>query len=364
MKGQLKFLGENGFDVYGMSADGKEIGDLYENEKIEKHYIINLKRKISPVSDLIAIYQCFRVIRELKPDIVHTYTPKAGLVGMFAAFLAGIQIRLHNVTGLPLMEQRGVKKKILMWAEGLTYALATKVYVNSFGLLDYIKQNISGSGKLSILGSGSTNGIDGGYFKPDEMQKKKAEVLRTKLFAGTKSFVWLFVGRLVNDKGVVELVNSFCTLQKTYRDMQLVLVGSLENEYDSISEDVQETINDHPNIHWVGFENDIRPFLALSDCLVFPSYREGLPNVPMQAACFGLPVIATNINGCNEVIENMKNGILISPKSEEQLVEAMENLFLDKELQLSLSENTRDTVLKKYEQKNVWAHILNEYKIR
>lgn len=361
-KGQMRFLSENGFEVHCASADGPEIDDLYKYELINSHTILPLKRTINPIADLLAIYACYNLIKKLNPAIVHTYTPKAGLVGMVAAFLAGNKIRLHNVTGLPLMEAKGFKKNILIYIERIVYWLATNVYVNSFGLLEFIKLNISSNQKIKILGNGSTNGIDIEYFKKNKELDSTAKVLHQKYNFNSSDFVWIFVGRLVTDKGINELLIAFVQLSKTFPKMKLLLVGPFEEELDPISDISKEIINNNNNIIVTGFIEDVRPYFIISDCLVFPSYREGLPNVPLQAACFDLPVIATNINGCNEIIEQNINGLLISPKNIEGLINAMLEMYNNEILRKNIQLQTRKKIISKYHQNFVRQNLLNEYK--
>jgi glycosyltransferase involved in cell wall biosynthesis len=360
-KGQMKFLTEKGFDVYAMSADGFEIQSLYEDELIVKHFKIDLTRKISPLHDIVAIWQCFRVIKSLKPDIVHTYTPKAGLVGMIAAYFAGCKIRLHNVTGLPLMEAKGFKRALLIQIEKTIYWFATQVYVNSFGLIDFINKNIFASNKIKILGNGSTNGIDGSFFKKNNEIEVVADSIKDRLGFVEDTFVWIFIGRIVKDKGINELVEAFKKITESNHNMELIILGSFEDELDPISTQADFEIKNNPKIKVVGFQSDIRPYLCIADCLVFPSYREGLPNVPMQAACFDLPIITTNINGCNEVVSDLENGLLIEPKSSDELADAMEKIYEDTELRKTLKINTRDRILQKYDQKRIWEYIIEEY---
>lgn len=361
-KGQLRFLGQNNYEVYSMSAKGPEIDEVVAQEQVIQHFTIDLTRTISPFRDLKAIFECYRIIKKIKPDIVHTYTPKAGLVGMIAAFLASVPLRLHNVTGLPLMEQTGYKKQILVWVEKLTYLLASQVYVNSVGLMAFIKNNIYDNPKLKILGNGSTNGIDGSFFESNESLIEKSKVTKVELGIKPSDFVWLFIGRIVKDKGINELIEAFLQITTKYPSMKLILVGPYENDLDPILPKTQTEINTNKNIISVGFQNDVRSYLQLADCLVFPSYREGLPNVPMQAACFDLPVIATDINGCNEIIEHEINGLLVRPKDTLALQNAMLRIYTNETLRNNIKAKTRAMILEKYSQAVVWNNLLAEYK--
>jgi glycosyltransferase involved in cell wall biosynthesis len=361
LKGQMAYLNENGYEVYTISSSGPEIPDLYKSEKIKEHFSIALDRKITPLKDIIAIFQCYKLIKHHKPDIIHTYTPKAGLIGMISGYLAGCKIRIHNVTGLPLMEKPYLMKLLLSLIEKVTYACSNLVIVNSKGLMEYINSNISQSGKIKILGHGSTNGINASFFKINDNLLSQAESIKSDLQITDNNFVWIFIGRLVKDKGINELISAFEDCSFKFPSMKLILVGEFEDELDPIDDITKQKIIDNPLVMHVGFMNDVRPYLCLSDCLVFPSYREGLPNVPLQAACLNLPIIASDINGCNEIVQNGVNGLLVKPKSTDDLKNKMLELFANNEYRLNIKKCTRDIIISKFEQKVVWENLMKEY---
>jgi glycosyltransferase involved in cell wall biosynthesis len=358
----MSFMGKNGFEVIMISSEGKELKDIIENEKC-KHYIIPLTRKITPIKDLIATFSLYRLLIKEKPDIVHTHTPKAGVVGMIASFLARVPIRLHTVAGLPLMETVGLKRVVLNFVEKLTYNCSTKVYPNSFGLKNIILKNrFTTEDKLRVIGIGSSNGIDTSYFDPGLFSYKENNKLKSKLGIEKNDFVFIFVGRLVSDKGINELVEVFNELCSDLKDIKLLLVGPFEDELDPLSEKTKLTIRSNDKIISVGYQNDVRPFFAISNSLVFPSYREGFPNVVMQSGAMGLPCIVTDINGCNEIIQTDYNGIVVPSKDTESLKRAMSRIFQEKELFLKCSVKSRLAVVNNYEQKSFWNALLNEYK--
>ena len=187
--------------------------------------------------------------------------------------------------------------------------------------------------------------------------------LKKKLNINKDDLVFVFVGRLVKDKGINELVKSFNSLSLKYNNIKLLLVGPYEKELDPLNNDTIEKIKSNNKIKSVGYQNDVRPYFSCSDVLVFPSYREGFPNVVMQAGAMGLPCIVSNINGCNEIIENNINGLIIPSKDTNALYEAMEKVLLDKTLRLSLHKNARNLIVSRYEQSKIWQAILDEYKL-
>ena len=365
LKGQLRFMASNGFDVKGVSSEGEELKEVVENEGIVMK-AINMSRKITPFQDLKSLWEMWNFLRKEKPQIVHTHTPKAGIIGMLAARLAGVPHRLHTVAGLPLMEATGIKRKILNFVEKLTYSSATRVYPNSKGLYDFILQNnFTQSNKLKIIGNGSSNGINTTFFSPEQVSETERVELREKLNIQPDDFVFVFVGRIVSDKGINELIKAFSQLQTAENNeltgIKLLLVGGLESDLDPLNPETLAEINQNKDIISVGFQQDVRPFFAISDALAFPSYREGFPNVVMQAGAMGLPSIVSDINGCNEIIVEGENGLIIPPKNVEKLKEKMLTLAKDKNLYTKLKKNSRRMIESRYEQSVVWNALLEEY---
>lgn len=359
LKGQLKFMSENGYEVIGVSSTGDALQDVAESEGV-RTVAIEMTRTISPLKDLQALFRLIQLFRKEKPQIVHTHTPKAGLLGMMAAKIAGVPHRLHTVAGMPLMEATGVKRKILDFVEKLTYASATKVYPNSKGLYDFIlENNYTSTDKLKVIGNGSSNGIDTSFFSPDVIAEETKNTLRSKLNLAADDFVFVFVGRLVSDKGINELIKAF--QQLGVQHSKLLLVGPLEIDHDPLKPEILKEINENPNILWVGLQKDVRPFFAIADALAFPSYREGFPNVVMQAGAMGLPSIVSDINGCNEIIINGKNGIIIPVKNVIALKNAMYKLMYDKNIYTDLKNNARFMIQSRYEKTVVWEAMLEEY---
>ena len=364
LKGQLRFMASNGFDVKGVSSEGEELREVHENEGIAVE-AITMSRKITPFQDLKSLWEMWNFLRKEKPQIVHTHTPKAGIIGMLAARLAGVPHRLHTVAGLPLMEATGTKRKILNFVEKLTYSSATRVYPNSKGLYDFILQNnFTQSNKLKIIANGSSNGIDTTFFSPDQVTEIERVTLREKLNIQPDDFVFVFVGRIVSDKGINELIKAFSELQTVENKpagIKLLLVGGLENDLDPLNPETLAEINQNKDIISVGFQQDVRSFFAIADALVFPSYREGFPNVVMQAGAMGLPSIVSDINGCNEIIIEGENGLIIPSKNVEKLKEKMLTLAKDKNLYTKLKGNSRRMIENRYEQSVVWNALLEEY---
>lgn len=370
LKGQHEFMVQNGFTVLGVSSAGNDLTEVQITEGIPVT-ALEMTRTISPVNDLKALYNFYKLCKKEKPLIVHSHTPKAGIVGMLGAKLAGVPIRLHTVAGLPLMEATGIKRKILDFVEKLTYASATKVYPNSKGLYDFIlDNNYTSTHKLKVIGQGSSNGIDTNHFSPDKITQEQKKQLKKELNISENDFVFIFVGRLVGDKGINELVEAFRMMTMKLGEevsgrrgdgVKLLLVGPFESELDPIQPETLKAIKKNPNIISVGYQKDVRPYFAISDCLVFPSYREGFPNVVMQAGSMELPSIVSNINGCNEIVVEGENGTVIPVKNVEAIQIAMQKMIEVKEYYNKVKENARPMIQSRYEQSVVWNALLEEY---
>ena len=361
LSGQLQFMNAH-YEVIAVSSEKDYLERVGKKEKVRTFHL-EMSRKITPISDLLAVVKLYFFLRKEKPFIVHTHTPKAGIVGMLASKLARVPHRLHTVAGLPLLEARGLKRKILDFVEKLTYSCATKVYPNSYGLLDIIKNNnYCPVTKLKVIANGSSNGIDTEYFNPNFFSATQNLELKKKLGISTSDFVFVFVGRLVADKGINEMVAAFKVVNEKYSNSKLLLVGDYENDLDPLQPLTLDQIQTNDAIITVGFQSDVRPYLSITDALIFPSYREGFPNVVMQAGAMGLPSIVSNINGCNEIIVEGENGTIIPVKSTSAIIEKMESLMTDENYFKKLKSNAREMIVSRYEQKVVWKAILQEYR--
>ncbi|MGY3794360.1 glycosyltransferase family 4 protein [Aquimarina sp. 433] len=362
LQGQLKFMSQY-YEVIGVSSKDENILDRVAKQEGIAVVPIQMTRKITPVQDLKAVYQLYKLFKKEKPDIVHSHTPKAGTLSMLAAKLAGVPHRLHTIAGLPLLEATGAKRLLLDTVEKITYACASMIYPNSFGLNDIILENkYTSAKKLKVIANGSSNGIDTSHFDPSGYTIEDNDKLKQELDIAPDDFVFVFVGRFVKDKGINELITSFKQLNSEFKKSKLLLVGTYERDLDPLLPETEKEINENPNIIPVGWQNDVRPFFAISNALAFPSYREGFPNVVMQAGSMGLPSIVTDINGCNEIVSEGINGTIIPPKSSEILYQSMKKFISDPSYTNQLSLKARDMICERYERKFVWKSILEEYK--
>lgn len=355
LKGQLKMLNEH-YEIVGVSSPGSELEEVHQREGI-RVIALPMERHISLVKDFISLIRMILLFLKEQPDMVHSLTPKAGLISMLAGWITGVPVRMHTFTGLVFPTTTGFKQKLLIWMDRLTCACATHINPEGNGVKqDLIRCQITKK-PLKIIANGNINGINLDYFQRTLEIMQAAETCRQE-----GVFTFCFVGRMVRDKGINELVSAFVRLQEKYASTRLILVGPFERNLDPVSPETEKQILGNPAIEFMDFQKDIRPFLAVSDALVFPSYREGFPNVVLQAGAMGLPAIVTNINGSNEIIENGKNGVIIEPQNEEQLYQAMEDFILNQEKVRMMAKNCRTIIAEKYDQRIVWSALLEEYR--
>ncbi|QED36538.1 glycosyltransferase family 4 protein [Antarcticibacterium arcticum] len=360
LEGQLTYM-NSFYEVTAISAE-KERLERYGRDNGVKTYWVDMTREITPIADLKAVLKLYNYFKREKPFIVHTHTPKAGIVGMLAANLAGVPLRLHTVAGLPLLETRGTKRRVLNFVEKFTYKLATRIYPNSTELKKIIlKEGFTSSEKLKVLGKGSSNGIDTHYFDPGNYKDSENLILRRELGIPENDIVFIFIGRLVSEKGINELVTAFQNLNAEIKNTALLLVGPLEEELDPLSTHTLNLIEDHKKIITTGYQQDIRPYLALSNVLTFPSYREGFPNVVMQAGAMGLPSIVSDINGCNEIITEGLNGVIIPVKDVNSLFLAMQKMVDNPSWRKLLATAARNEITQNYDRIEFWELLRREY---
>lgn len=354
LRGQLRMLAEH-YEVVAVSSPGPDLDETGQREGV-RTVAVPMKRHIAPLSDLVSLWRLVMLFRKERPHIVHSLTPKAGLLAMFAAWLCRVPVRIHTFTGLVFPTATGLKRRVLMATDRLTCACATFVNPEGEGVKRDLAQNNITRKPLHIIGNGNINGIDLTHYMRSATVMAEARRLRRQ-----GCFTFCFVGRMVRDKGINELVSAFICLQSCRPDVRLLLVGPFEKELDPVTPETERQILHHPCIKFMGWQGDIRPFLAAADAFVFPSYREGFPNVVLQAGAMGLPCIVTDINGCNEIIEDGVNGLIIPPRNEQRLYDAMLALASSPDETRRLAAAARGMIARRYEQNALWQALLEEY---
>ena len=356
LKGQLKFLSKH-YDVVAVSGYDSDLEEVKSREEVTIKDI-KMERAISPFKDLISLYKLYRYFKKEKPTIVHSITPKAGLLSMMAAKYARVPIRIHTFTGLIFPSKSGLFQKLLIVMDKVLCWHATHIFPEGNGVKQDLERYQITTKPLKILANGNVNGIDIEYFNPENVNHEEKQNLKNVLNLSEKDFVFIYVGRLVKDKGLNELVQAFSKIKD--ENVKLLLVGPFENELDPLKPETISEIKDNPNIVSVGYQKDVRKYYAISNVLVFPSYREGFPNVVLQAGAMQLPSIVTNINGSNEIITHNKNGLIIPVQNSDAIFAAM--LFMMNENIEEMSKHARIMIENRYKQQLVWESLLKEYK--
>ena len=354
IKGQMAYMNQH-FEVVGIAND---LGSLEEVAKDEGVRVIDVKmeRKVALWQDIKSLIALYRTFRRERPYIVHANTPKASLLSMVAGWMAGVPHRIYTVTGLRFETTTGIKRLILKNIERITTLCATKVIPEGDGVCNTLRRERTTRKPLEKILNGNINGIDLTHFDRTDEVMSRAEVLRREGI-----FTYIFVGRMVKDKGVNEIVAAFDRLSRERSDVRLLLVGRFEDDLDPLLPESRECIERNKQIEFVGYQSDVRPYLAASDVLLLPSYREGFPNVVIQAGAMGLPSIVSDISGCNEIIIDHKNGIIIPKQDSEALYNAMRRLASETELTRLLAASARGLVATRYAQSEVWRATLDMY---
>lgn len=389
LKGQLMFLNQY-FEVIGVAKDTGVLKEVSEREGIR---VVDapLERPISLVKDIKGLWFLYRLFRKEKPWCVHANTPKGSLLAMIAAWFACVPHRVYTVTGLRYQGAHGLLRMILKTMERLSCLFATNVIPEGQGVLQCLKRDNITKKSLQVIHYGNINGKDTEFFSRDNAiqtaslkladkhiflrnlsEKEARSLVRSELGFSNNDFIFVFIGRLVNDKGLGELADALRKLEDEELEIKLLLIGEIDGEDDALAKDKLNYLMQSKNIKYIGVQSDIRPYLMASDVLVFPSYREGFPNVPLEAGALGLPAIVTNINGSNEIIEDGVNGKIIQAPLDNkgvrvnditiELYTMMKWFYYHPEEVKRMGENARPIICERYEQHNVWKALLEYYK--
>jgi len=329
LRGQMRYMKNAGFEVIMVSADGVERNDVMQHEECP-HYIIPMTRKITPFADALSFWKLYRLLKKEKPDIVHSHTPKAGLLAMLAAKFAGVKIRIHTVAGLRFMTSSGFTRTILTRMEKITAHAATHVWPNSMSLLKYVAQhNLASAEKLEIIGRGSSNGVDLARFSKSALSEQGIRNAKDILFQDLSLYYILSVGRIVKDKGISELARAFAALYRENDKLRLVLVGAFEETLDPLDNDVMEMIKNHPGIILAGWHDEVEYFMHITNLLVHASYREGFPNVVLQAGAMECPIVCSRIEGNIDIVDEDTNGLMFTAGNEIELYDKLKQAISD-----------------------------------
>ena len=345
------------YEVVLLSSPGEELDDARAQYGV-KTIAVPMERHISVLKDFVSLCRLIKVFFCERPDMVHSMTPKAGMLCMLAGWLTRVPLRVHTFTGLVFPTSTGLKRRILMFTDWLTCACATHVIPEGEGVKADLLNNGITKKPLQVLGYGNVKGVDLSYYVRSEELKVKSDELKTD-----GVFTFLFVGRIVRDKGINELVKAFQHLHSHNLNTKLWLVGAYEDSLDPISNETRQIIADNEGIEAVGVKrgDELLAYYAATDCFVFPSYREGFPNTVLEAGAMGLPSVVTDINGSREIINNGYNGLIVPPRDEQALFEAMTEMLENTSKRKKMATNARPLIAQRFEASFVRACLYDFY---
>ncbi|MDD6184481.1 MAG: glycosyltransferase family 4 protein [Bacteroidales bacterium] len=357
LNGQYELIGET-FDITAISSQRENLEAAGIRYGVKVH-CVPMSREISVFQDFLALLRFVFFFRRERPSVVHGNTPKGGLLSMLAAWLTRVPVRIYVCHGLRYQGCSGLKRKLLMFMEMLSCHCATHVISVSNGVKKALKDDGISNKEPVVIWNGSISGVDAVKFDPHRHFAK--DEIRKSLGLETGTFVLTFVGRMVKDKGINELVEAFTVLSANHPDIRLLLIGIIEDGGNLLSADTREIIEDNPAIIAPGERSDIPEILSITNVFVLPSYREGLPISLIEAGAMGTPIIATDVVGCNEVITNEETGLLIPSHSSADIVRAVEKLYSNQDFCLSIGEKCREAVLDRYESGKVHRMYMDYY---
>ena len=354
IEGQMKFL-SSFYDVTGVASDTGLLQKVGQREGVR---VVNvpMHREISVLNDLRSLVALYQLFRKERPYILHCNTPKGSLLGLMAAKMAGVKHRVYTVTGLRYQGATGLLRMVLKTMERISCFCATKVIPEGHGVLHSLQADGITHKSLEIIHYGNINGIDTKVFSQSNPDLRSYARLRNELRVSPDEFLFVFIGRIAKDKGIHELVYALRRLPQA----KLLLVGSYD-ETDPVESGDKSFLEQSSQVIKVGWQDDVRPYLMAADALVFPSYREGYPNAPMQAGAMDRACIVTNINGCNEIIKDGLNGKIVQPRNGDALLNAMHWFVSHPEDVRRMAGNARSMIQERYEQKDVWNELLKMY---
>lgn len=361
VRGQAGFMRCLGFDAQAISSPGNSL-DLFGEHEYAVVHAVEMPRQIMPFHDVRALLQLWCHLHRIHPVIVHAHTPKGGILGMVSAWCAHSPIRIYHMRGLPYMTASGWRRLLLQWTEKLACRLAHEVLCVSHSLREVaVADGICPPEKIRVLLGGSGNGVDAsGRFTPDHGREENRLRVRKQLEIPDAALVVGFVGRIVRDKGLVELVAAWRDVRQEFPEAHLLVVGPFEPR-DPIPPDTEARLRADARVHLLGAVDETPPLYAAMDLVVLPTYREGFPNVPLEAAAMELPVVATRIPGCVDAVQDGVTGTLVPPRDAAALAEAIRSYLADPELRREHGRAGRERVLRDFRQEDIWEAIYQTY---
>lgn len=361
LAGQAGYMRARGFEVHVMSSPGDMLHSFAAEEGVIAHPV-DMPRRISPGSDLRAVAAIRATMRAMRPHIVHAHTPKGGLLGTLAARFAGVPVRIYHIHGTPFLTAQGARRALLLASEVCACRAASRVLCVSQSVRELVvSKRLCPGRKAGVLRGGTINGIDSEQrFNPDRMDPQTGVWTRKRLGIPPDAVVIGFIGRVVRDKGLVELVDAWRSLRHNSPRVHMLIVGPFEPQ-DPVPPDVEKTLRSDPRIHLTGLDWETPRLYAAMDMVVLPSYREGFPSVPLEAGAMRLPVVATRVPGCVDAVVDCETGMLVPPRDALALGLALRTYLDDQGLRDRHGAAGRERVVRDFRREDVHRALHEEY---
>lgn len=362
LREQLGYVAQQGIDITLVSTPGPELEGICKSLQIGYHPVV-MAREPRPRRDLLSLVALIRLFRHKRFDIVHSSTPKAGLLTAIAGVLARVPVRIHTFTGQVWVGMHGLSREIMRRCDWLIGHLDTHCYADSVSQRDFlVNERLVPASRISVLGAGSINGVNLERFNPKIFGGERSAAPQRELGISDQSLVILFVGRLAKDKGIRELVSAFRMLQKDQKEVELVLVGPFEPERDPLSRETLYELSHNPRIHVVGYSHEPEKYMAAADVFCLPSYREGFGSVVIEAAAMGVPAVVSRVVGLVDAVVDGETGVLVPVKEVEPLRGALAKMLSFPTIRRRMGCAARERAVRDFDSRIVNRLVWEEYK--
>jgi glycosyltransferase involved in cell wall biosynthesis len=347
--------------VVAVSGDGPELSQLLTGPNL-RHEVVTFGRMLDPWRDLVAVTKLWRLCRRERFDILHSTTPKAGLISAVAAFLAGVPVRLHTFTGQPWVDLHGPIRWFARLSDRIIGWLSTRCYADSATQRDFlVQEGLVSARKIDVIGTGSLAGVNLARFDPARWSREDRLCVREQLGIPASARVLLFIGRIARDKGVAELLQAFAKLVQDNYDVDLIVVGPLDEECGGKGYLTAAQLRAYRRVHYVGYSGEPERFLAIADALCLPSYREGFGTVVIEAAAMAVPTVGTRINGLIDAVVDGVTGVLVPVRDVDSLFVTLARLLEQPERMAEMGNQARARCQMEFDANVVNQKLVEEY---
>lgn len=358
---QLKYLAEHGVELTLVSSPDSVLDDIGRSLNVTCCPVV-MSREPDILRDARSLVALIRLFATRRFDIVHSVTPKAGLVTAIAGAVTGIPIRIHTYTGQVWAEMRGIPRRILKGCDWLIAHLNTLCFTDSESQRQHlVQEGIIPESGIAVLGAGSIAGVDLKRFNPDLWRGAPGTATRRELAISDQALVIVFVGRVQRDKGIAELVAAFSALRARDMNVELVVVGPLELDRAPVPGEVQSELAGNPHIHLVGFSLLPEKYLGIADVLCLPSYREGFGSVVIEAAAMGVPAVACRVTGLVDAVRDGETGLLVPARDPVSLADALQELLSSVEMRERMGRAAQERAVREFDAQIAHQRLLESY---